>query len=137
MPPEKGRFKLIRLLPYGALAVLLVFAAPVIGRMGSARVVRTWNAPPGTFGRTRPLKLSFQRLTAYVDLLGLYPEYRLVVTEDDYYAYVQDLGIPISNWKRFIQACQVKWATNQVEFIMPDGQIFSVPAQVVNRQLGP
>ena len=111
-------------------------SAPLLARLGSFKTLRTWNAPQGTFGISRPLTLSLQRTTAYVDVLGLYPSYRVFVT-DGGYGYVHDFKIHTSDWKSFAQNSRVSWETNRVEFIMPKGEILAFPDQVVKQQVGP
>lgn len=130
------RSKLLRLLPYGILTGLLLLAAPVISRIGSQQTIRTWSSTPGALGVSRPLTLSFERHVAYVDVLGGYPTYRLLIT-DGGYGYVHEFQIPSADSKAFVQSCRVTWDTNRVEFIMPGGETLTFPAQVVIQQTGP
>ena len=130
------RPKLLRLLPYGILTVVLLFVAPLVARIGLMQTLRTWSSTPGALGLTRPLTLSFQRYVAYVDVLALYPTYRLLIS-DGGYAYVHEFQIPSADSKAFVQSCGVTWDTNRVEFIMPGGETLTFPAQVVIQQTGP
>ena len=130
------RPKLLRLLPYGILTVVLLFVAPLVARIGLMQTLRTWSSTPGAVGLSRPLTLSFQRYVAYVDVLALYPTYRLLIS-DGGYAYVHEFQIPSADSKAFVQSCEVTWDTNRVEFIMPGGETLTFPAQVVIQQTGP
>ena len=134
--PLTMRSKLLRLLPYAILTGLLLLAAPVISRTGSQVTMRSWSSPPGALGVSRPLTLSFERHVAYVDVLGGYPTYRLLIT-DGGYSYIHCFQIPTADWKAFVQSCRVIWDTNRVEFIMPGGEKLTFPAQVVIQQIGP
>jgi hypothetical protein len=134
--PLTMRSILLGFLPYVILTGLLLLAAPVISRIGSKQTMRTWSSAPGALGVSRPLTLSFERHVADVDVLGGYPTYRLLIT-DGGYGYVHDFQIPSADAKRFVQGCRVVWDTNKVEFIMPDGETLTFPAQVVTRQTGP
>lgn len=134
--PLMMRSKLLRLLPCGILTGLLLLAAPVISRIGSHQTMRTWSSTPGALGLRRPLTLSFERHVAYVDVLGGYPTYRLLIT-DGGYAYVHDFQIPSADPKAFVQGCRVAWNTNSVEFILPGGETLTFPAQVMRQQTGP
>jgi hypothetical protein len=130
------RSKFLRLLPFGIITVLLLLAAPVVARIGSMQTLRTWNSTPGALGISRPLTFSFQRYVAYVDVLALYPTYRLLIT-DGGYAYVHEFQIPSADSNAFVQGCRVMWETNRVEFIMSGGETLTFPAQVVIHQTGP
>jgi hypothetical protein len=130
------RSKLLRLLPFGILTLLLLLVAPVVARIGSMQTMRSWSSAPGALGLSRPLTLSFQRYVAYVDVLSLYPMYRLLIT-DGGYGYVHEFQIPTADSKTFVQSCRVTWDTNRVEFIMPGGETLTFPAQVVTQQTGP
>ena len=98
--------------------------------------MRAWSSTPGALGVNRPLTLSFEKHVAYVDVLGGYPTYRLLIT-DGGYGYVHDFQIPSADSKAFVQDCRVAWDTNRVEFIMPGGETLTFPAQVVIQQTGP
>ncbi len=130
------RSNLLHILPYGILTGLLLLAAPVISRIGSQQTMRTWSSTPGALGVSRPLTLSFERHVAYVDVLGGYPTYRLLIT-DGGYGYVHDFQIPSADPQAFVQGCRVAWDTNRVEFIMPGGETLTFPAQAVIQQTGP
>ena len=134
--PLTVRLILPHLLPYVALSGLLILAAPVISRIGSQQTVRTWSSTQGALGLSRPLTLSFEKHVAYVDVLGGYPKYRLLIT-DGGYSYVHDLQIQSADAKEFVQGCRVMWHTNRVDFIMPSGETLTFPAQVVIQQIGP
>jgi len=100
------------------------------------QTLRTWSSTPSTLGLSRPLTLSCQRYVAYVDVLTLYPTYRLLIT-DGGYGYVHEFQIPSADAKTFVQGCRVMWDTNSVDFIMPGGETLRFPAQVVIQQTGP
>src|SRR6185369_10017309 len=127
------RSRLRRLLPFGILTLLLFLAAPVIARIGSMQTMRSWTSTPGALGLSRPLTLMFQRYVAYVDVLALYPTYRLLIT-DGSYGYVHEFQIPSADSQTFVQSCRVAWDTNRVDFIMPGGETLTFPAQVVTQQ---
>jgi hypothetical protein len=120
-----------RLLPYGVLTILLMLAAPLVARIGSMQTLRTWKSTAGALAVSRPLTFSLQRSVAYVDVLALYPTYRLVIG-DGYYGYVQELEILSTDVDTFVRGCRVTWETNRVEFVMPDGATMLFPAKVVN-----
>ncbi|MGV3661975.1 MAG: hypothetical protein ACO1TE_17455 [Prosthecobacter sp.] len=115
---------------------LLLLAAPVISRITSDETLRIWHSTPGALGLDRPLTLSLERCVAYVDLLGLYPSYRLLIT-DGGYAYVHRFQIPSAEPAAFVQKCQVAWDLEKVSFTMPDGETLMFPALVIIRQTGP
>ena len=100
------------------------------------QTLRTWISTPGALGLSRPLTLSCKRYVAYVDVVALYPTYRLFIT-DGGYAYVHEFQIPSADAKTFVQGCRVTWDTNRVDFIMPGGETLTFPAQVVIQQTGP
>jgi hypothetical protein len=134
-----GTAKFLRLLPYAVLAalvILLLLLTPVISRTGSIQTLRSWTSTPGNLGVSRPVTLYFQREVAYVDALGGYPIYRLLIT-DGGYAYVHEFQIPSADAKTFAQGCRVTWDTNKVDFVMPGGETLTFPARVVKQQIGP
>lgn len=133
--PLTMRARLLRLLPFGVLVILMLLLVPVIARVGSTQTLRTWTSTAGDLGVSRPLTLSFQRHVAYVDVLGGYPTYRLLIT-DGGYGYVHEFQIPSADAKTFAQSCRVTWDTNRVDFVMPGGETLTFPAQVVVQQIG-
>jgi hypothetical protein len=100
------------------------------------QTIQSWSSTPGALGLSRPLTLSLQRYVAYVDVLALYPTYRLLIT-DGGYGYVHQFQIPSADSKAFVQGCRVTWDANKVDFIMPGGETLTFPAQVVTQQTGP
>lgn len=130
------RAKLKRLFPYAVLSIVLLLAAPLVARIGSTQTLRKWTSTPGDLGLSRPLTLSFQKSVAYVDVLALYPTYRLSIS-DGGYEYVHQLEIHTADVIKFVQGCQVRWDTDKVEFTMPTGETLAFPTQAVIQQVGP
>ncbi len=119
-----------------ASTVLLLLAAPIIARVGSFKVVRSWRSEGVVLDIDRPLTLSIERHVAFVDILGLYSTYRMVVSPDGGYIYVLDFEVPSDKPQAFIQDCNVIWHKDKIEFVMPSGEAMAIPMKTVMRQIG-
>ena len=121
------------------LVAVLVFLGlmllPVVARIGSTKTMRSWNSTPGALGTSRPLILSIQKTVAYVDLLGGYPSYRILISYGGY-AFFHTFDVPSAKPETFLESCNVAWSTNDVRFQMPNGVLLVFPAEAVLKQIG-
>jgi hypothetical protein len=118
------------------LVVFLILLIPFLARVGTTTEVARWTSATPLYGVKRPIWLSIQRDVAYVDVLSWYPSYRLLITDDGYYAYVREFDVPSADFKSYLAVCHVTWKSDGVEFLAPDAEKYFIPSQAILARIG-
>jgi hypothetical protein len=118
------------------VSVALLFASPILARIGSWSQLASWSPPSGTaFGLPHPISLRIEEYVAYIDVLRLYPQHRIIVT-DGGYAYIHEFEIPSTSPHKYALDCQVTWLSDAVEVQMRSGEKLVIPSTTLIQQMG-